>query len=573
MLRSLRSLRTAAQLGAVSLSTSCRALLAHMNNEVHEKDFSMPDNTDESERSEIQEYFATRQQRRRILPRAVLVGACAGITALLFRAALTGASVLRNEILSRAHSNPSWGWVFPVLFTLLGTIVAVAITRRYAPEASGSGIPHLEAVLRRFRELEWKRVLPVKFFGGILAIGSGLALGREGPTVQMGGAVGDALSRLLKVSKRERLVLISAGAGAGLAAAFNAPFSGTIFVLEELRGDFQPIVFGATLVAAIVSDVIVRIGSGQFPIFAVPSYPMPPLVSLPAFALLGVLAGLFGVLFNRSLLAIVEGYSRLPARFTLPAAALTGGMVGLAGWFSPLMLSSGDSLVEATLKGDISLAAIPLFLVVRFLLTMISYGTGAPGGIFAPMLVLGALIGLGAGQIAHQLAPGVTPIPAVLAVAGMAAYFTAVVRAPLTAIMLIVEMTGSYSLMLPLLVSCFFAYVVAEYLRDLPIYEALLERDLERSKGGQVLKKPIVVEFTIEPHSPFAGREIRSLGLPGGCIIIRCADGRREWVPKANTRLEPYTRITVVIAPEASHALEKLRQGCQASNALRQETG
>jgi len=283
-----------------------------MNNEVHEKDFSMPDNTDESERSEIQEYLATRQQRRRILPRAVLVGACAGITALLFRAALTGASVLRNEILSQAHSKPMWGWVFPVLFTLLGTIVAVAITRRYAPEASGSGIPHLEAVLRRFRELEWKRVLPVKFFGGILAIGSGLALGREGPTVQMGGAVGDALSRLLKVSKRERLVLISAGAGAGLAAAFNAPFSGTIFVLEELRGDFQPIVFGATLVAAIVSDVIVRIGAGQFPIFAVPSHPTPPLVSLPAFALLGVLAGLFGVLFNRSLLAIVEGYSRLP---------------------------------------------------------------------------------------------------------------------------------------------------------------------------------------------------------------------------------------------------------------------
>ncbi len=205
----------------VSLSTSCRALLAHMNNEVHEKDFSMPDNTDESERSGIQEYLATRQQRRRILPRAVLVGACAGITALLFRAALTGASVLRNEILSQAYSKPMWGWVFPVLFTLLGTIVAVAITRRYAPEASGSGIPHLEAVLRRFRQLEWKRVLPVKFFGGILAIGSGLALGREGSTVQMGGAVGDALSRLLKVSKRERLVLISAGAGAGLAAAFN----------------------------------------------------------------------------------------------------------------------------------------------------------------------------------------------------------------------------------------------------------------------------------------------------------------------------------------------------------------
>lgn len=514
-------------------------------------------------RSEIQEYLDIRQQRRWIFPRAALVGACAGIVALLFRAGLTGADVLRNGILSWAHTMPIWGWIFPVLFTLLGAGISVAMTRRYAPEASGSGIPHLEAVLHRIRKLDWKRVLPVKFFGGILAIGSGLALGREGPTVQMGGAVGDAISRWLKVSERERLTLISAGAGAGLAAAFNAPLSGLIFVLEEVRRDFQPIVFGAAFVAAAIADIIARIGSGQFPIFAVPSYPVPPLTSLPIFALLGIVAGLLGVVFNRGLVTVIETYARVPARFIIPVAALTGGMVGLVGWFSPLMIGSGHSLAESALKGDLLLAALPLFFAIRFLLTATSYSTGAPGGIFAPLLVLGALVGLAIGKIANNLAPDVVPIPAVFAVVGMAAYFTAIVRAPLTGIMLILEMTGNYSQMLPLLVSCFCAYAVAEFLKDLPIYEALLERDLRRGGDGALLKQPTVMDFAIQTDAPFAGLEVRSLGLPAGCILVRCSDGKREWVPKANTRLAAHMRITAVIAPEASTGIEILRKGCE----------
>lgn len=528
-----------------------------------DKQFPSPDTKDNSARSEIQEYLNISQQRRWVFPRAALVGVCAGVTALLFRAALTGADAFRNGLLSWAHGFPMLGWVFPMFLTMLGAGISVAITRRYAPEASGSGIPHLEAVLHRFRKLEWKRVLPVKFFGGIIAIGSGLALGREGPTVQMGGAVGDAISRWLKVSKRERLTLISAGAGAGLAAAFNAPLSGLVFVLEEVRRDFQPIVFGAAFVAAVIADIIARIGSGQFPVFAVPSYPVPPLASLPIFALLGVVAGLLGVLFNRSLLTTIELFARLPARLVLPVAALTGGIVGLTGWFSPLLVGSGHSLAESTLKGDLLLWAVLLFFPVRFLLTITSYGTGAPGGIFAPLLVLGALIGLVIGQVAHNLLPDIVPIPAVFAVVGMAAYFTAIVRAPLTGIMLIVEMTGNYYQMLPLLVSCFCAYAVTEYLKDLPIYEALLERDLKRGGEAHVLKEPVVVEFTIQTGAPFVGLEVRSLGLPSGCILVRCSDGKREWIPKANTRLEAHMRITAMVAPEASHGLEILRHGCQ----------
>ena len=540
------------------------SLLTNLKNRFRRKPSSPSDKENIAERTEIQEYLDIRQQRRLIFPRAALVGLCAGLVALFFRAALTGADALRNGLIAWAQHMQAWGWIFPILFSALGAGISVAITRRYAPEASGSGIPHLEAVLHRFRKLEWKRVLPVKFIGGILSIGSGMALGREGPTVQMGGAVGDATSKWLKVPPRERLTLISAGAGAGLAAAFNAPLSGLIFVLEEVRRDFQPLVFGAVFIAAAIADIIVRIGAGQFPVFAVPSYPLPPLTSLPIFALLGIMAGLLGVLFNRGLLTAVRLYARLPDRFVLPAAAITGGVIGLVGWFSPLMIGSGNSLAESVLKGDMLLAAIPLFFAIRFLLTTSSYGSGAPGGIFAPLLVLGALIGLAIGQISHNLAPAIVPIPAVFAVVGMAAYFSAIVRAPLTGIMLIVEMTGNYSLMLPLLVACFCAYAVAEALKDLPIYEALLERDLKRIGGKFFLEKPVVVEYTISTDAPFAGREVRSLGLPAGCILVRCSDGKREWVPKANTRLEAHMQITAVVAPEATNGLEILRKGCEA---------
>jgi CIC family chloride channel protein len=255
----------------------------------------------------------------------------------------------------------------------------------------------------------------------------------------------------------------------------------------------------------------------------------------------------------------------VPKRWIIPVVALTGGAIGLVGWFSPLMLGSGHSLVESALAGKLALSAILIYFLLRYFLTISSYGTGAPGGIFAPLLVLGALLGLAIGEIAQSIAPELVPIPAIFAVVGMAAYFTAIVRAPLTGIMLIVEMTGNYSQMLPLLVSCFCAYIVAEALKDMPIYEALLERDLSSGENAFLIKEPAVVDFTIQNHAPYAGLQVKSLGLPPGCILVRVSDGKREWVPKANTRLEAHMRITAVIAPEASDGLEILHRGCSSN--------
>jgi chloride channel protein, CIC family len=514
--------------------------------------------------SEIQEDLVIREQRRRIFPRAALVGFFAGLVAAFFRIVLALGDDLRNALIAWSRHFPLWGWIFPILFSMAGAVSSLFLVQRFAPETSGSGIPHLEAVLHRLRTMSWNRVLPIKFVAGALAIGGGLALGREGPTVQMGGAVGAAVSHWLKSRPREQRTLIAAGAGAGLAAAFNAPLSGVMFVLEEIQRDFHPIVFGAAFLAAAVADIVVRLLSGAFPVFSVPNYPTPPTASLPVFALLGVLAGLLGVAFNRGLLVTLNWFGHFSGRMRLGTAAAVGALVGVIAWFYPLAVGGGHSLAEVVLAGGFVLAAIPLLFIIRFFLTLSSYATGTAGGIFAPLLVLGALLGLALGQITHAIAPFVVPEPAVFAVVGMAAYFTAIVRAPLTGIALIVEMTGNYHQMLPLLVSCFCAYAVAEYLKDLPIYEALLERDLIRDQSHISLKEPMVIDLDVEADAPFVGREVRTLGLPAGCVLIRCVENGREFVPTAFTRLEPHMRITVVIAPEAAEGLRILQQGCKA---------
>ncbi len=516
-------------------------------------------------RSEIQEYLHVRQQKRRLFPRAALVGLLAGLVAIAFRAVLAAGDSLRNALIAWAHHYPRIGFLLPIGFGAIGASLAVFLVRRFAPEASGSGIPHLEAVLHRYRELDWKRVLPVKFFGGALAIGAGLALGREGPTVQMGGTVGDAVSRWLRAGSRDRLTLIAAGAGAGLAAAFNAPLAGVIFVLEEVQKDFRQAVFASAFIAAVVADIVTRFASGQLPVFHIPSYPVPNLMALPVFAVLGIVAGLLGVVYNRSLISSINLSARIPPKLAVTAAALIGAVVGLVAWFSPGAVGGGHSLAELFLERHTALAAIPLWFLLRFVLSMASYGTGAPGGIFAPLLVLGALLGLGVGEVTHLLFPHLVPVPAIFAVVGMAAYFTAIVRAPLTGIVLIIEMTGNYAQMLPLLVACFCAYIVAEGMGELPIYENLLERDLLRGGALPDPKEPIVLELEVEPGSPFDGKEVRELGLSPGCILVRCQEGHREWIPTATTRLEAHMRLTAMIAPEAKGGIRAVREGCEAA--------
>jgi CIC family chloride channel protein len=526
--------------------------------------------------TEFRHIVQSREQKRRLYPRAVLVGALAGLLAVAFQWSLVGSEALRYQLILWAHQYPQWGWLLPMLFGAVGAGVAIQMVRNIAPETSGSGIPHLKVVLLGLRSMRWQRILPVKFIGGALAIGSGLGLGREGPTVQMGGAVGEAVSRWLQVSPRHRQTLIAAGGGAGLAAAFNAPLAGLVFVLEEIQRDFTPHVFGAAFVAAMTADVVTRSFTGQLPLFSVPAYTPPSLLAMPAFLVLGVFAGGLGVAFNRTLLMTLDLYARWGERLSRLGrwpvqlgGGLVGATAGLLGWFIPTAVGSGHVLAEAVLDGRIGLAAIPLWFGIRFGLTTVSYGCGAPGGIFTPLLVLGALIGLGVGELTHLLIPQMVDQPEAFTVVGMAAYFAAIVRAPLTGIVLIVEMTNSYQQMLALLVACFSAYLIADALGDRPIYEVLIDRDLRRSGTMTDLQGTLTLELTVQANAPFEGKLVKELGLPAGCILVTRRQGLHETVPTANTRLEVGDRLTAVVAPQASAAIPLLWEGCASAHVPR----
>ena len=424
-------------------------------------------------------------KRRHILPKALVVGLVTGFVASGFRMALHFLEHGRIDWIQRLPLLE--GFFVAVGIGAIGSGIGLWLVRRFAPEAAGSGIPDLKSVVMGEKELHWKRVLPVKFLSGVAGIGAGLTLGREGPTVQMGGATGLMVSTWFRVKQGEgeRKALISAGAAAGLAAAFNAPLAGLIFVLEELNGRFTPVVFVASFLAAVTADVVCRVVTGETPVFVLQGMQVPTLSALPVAAILGVVAGFAGVAFNRSLLASLNLFERLRRWPPFAVGACAGAVVGLAAWIYPAVSGSGAVLSERALSGEIAVQWMLVLVAARFVLTMVSYGSGAAGGIFAPLLVLGSLGGLAVGAGVHAVIPGLAAYPETFAVIGMGALFTATVRAPLTGIVLMTELTGKYDFMLPLLVSCFAAYGVAEALKDRPIYEALRERSASRGGGPE----------------------------------------------------------------------------------------
>lgn len=514
-------------------------------------------------RQEVAEFARRHERRRHLLPRAFLVGLLAGLTAVVFREAIRLADAGREILLRTCRELGPLGVGISVVASSGAAVLAVWLVRRFAPETSGSGIPHIKAVLHRLRSLRWLRVLVVKFSSGVIGMGGGLVVGREGPTVQMGGAVGQMVGRGLRARPRERQSLVSAGAGAGLAAAFNAPLAGVMFVMEELRRDFAPGTLTSAFVACATGDVVSRYALGQQPVFHVAAPLVPDLTILPLFAILGVFEGLIGVVFNRVLLRSLRLADRF-RRHPLVFAGAVGAVVGVVAWFLPRLVGSGGAIAEDTLAGRVALGALVPYFFLRFALTMGSYATGTAGGIFAPLLVLGAQAGLMAGIAGRDVAPGIVADPSAFAILGMAALFTAIVRAPLTAIVLVLEMTGGYALMLPLLVTCFAAYLTADWLRTRPIYEALLERELGRSQEGGSLEGTLLLDLVVEPGAPFAGRRLADLGLPPGVLVVHLERGARTRVPSRDTLLRVNDRLTVVVDPEAVGSLERVQAGVAA---------
>jgi len=328
-------------------------------------------------------------------------------------------------------------------------------------------------------------LLPVKFAGGFLAIGAGLALGREGPCVQMSATLANLIGKASHRSVGDCRVLLAAGAGAGLAAAFNAPLAGSAFVLEELLRKFDARNALAALGASGSAIVAAQFITGRAPVFAVAVVLEPTFIDNLLFLLLGIVAGLLGALYNRALfgaLAIADRFAGWPAE---ARAAAVGAAVGAVAWFAPALAGGGDGLTQQTLDGTVAPALLPFVLMVRLVLSAASYAAGTPGGLFAPLLALGAQMGFLFGSIIDFGQAGLGPHAASYALVGMAALFAAVVRAPVTGMILVTEMTDNSVLLLPMLGACFSAMAVAALFGEPPVYDALKIRTLEIWRKSQ----------------------------------------------------------------------------------------
>ena len=414
----------------------------------------------------------------RVLSWAALVGLLTGGLGTYLHLGVEVILAQRERLARFLAPYPWLYWTVPCLVTMAMLGFSFALMRRFAPETSGSGIPQIEGRLMGWFPFAWQRILPVKFFGGILSLGSGMVVGFEGPTIQIGGSVGHMISQWCRADAEQTRILIAAGAGAGLTSAFNAPLAGILFITEEISPHFDcwPLAYRAVIIASTLATIVERSIRGQNAVIALTKYDRVPLDSLWMFVLLGIFFGLVGYLFNRYLLAALNWFSHLPSLVYRTTGLWVGALIGLLSLLPIPLTGSGETVVIWAFNSQAPGHILLIVFILRFFLTLFCYGSGAIGGIFAPMLAIATIGSLGIARELHLWFPVQIPHPGAMALAGMGALVAATVQAPLTAILLTIEMTDNFFVILPLLVTCLVSTMVAQGLGCRPIYTLLQAR-------------------------------------------------------------------------------------------------
>ncbi|PSN18385.1 chloride channel protein [filamentous cyanobacterium CCP5] len=416
-------------------------------------------------------------QKRLAVLEACIIGLVSGLAAVALKQGVESLALWRIE-----QASSAW-WALP-LVGLVGGGISGWMIQQFAPESSGSGVPHVKAVLGYVPRPLNLRVACVKLGSTLMALGAGLSLGRQGPTVQIGAALAAQLSRWVPTSPEYRRQLISAGAAAGLAAGFNAPISGVLFVVEELLQDFSGLTLGTAILASFVGAVVSRLLGGEGLNLTIGPLPIGlSLPDLPFLIILGLLSGLLGALFSDGILLSLNLFRRLKGWPLAGKVALAGLVTGIVGIFLPVAAQDNTGLREFLVTGRAEWQLIAIAFVSKFFLTLMAYGSGAAGGIFAPALVLGSALGCLVSFLAQVfygslgLYVGTTDLAntTTYALTGMGAFFSAVTRVPITAIVIVFEITASFNLVLPLMIGSGIAYLIADRLTSGPLYGRLLE--------------------------------------------------------------------------------------------------
>jgi CIC family chloride channel protein len=414
---------------------------------------------------------------------ALLVGVGAGLGAIGFRELITGLTQLftGHDDYSAAGrvGNPHVPWLgqwFVLIAPLVGGLLYGPLVSRFAPEARGHGVPEVMLAVAEHGGRIRPQVPAVKALASALTIGSGGSVGREGPIVQIGSALGSVIGQAARVPERRLRLLVACGAAGGIAATFNAPIAGVFFALEVILGDFETQAFGVVVLSSVTAAAIARAAFGSASFLTLPGFSLVSPTELVLYAVLGALAGAVGVAFIRVLYGSEDLADRLwrgPA-WARPAAG--GVLLGLLLLAVPQMYGVGYPVLSRAVEGHYVVGFVLMLLVAKVVATSLTIAIGGSGGVFAPSLFMGAMLGSGFGQVVHSALPGVTAPAGAYALVGMGAVFAGSARAPITAVIIVFELTGEYTIILPLMLAIVVATAVSRLLSGDTIYTLKLRR-------------------------------------------------------------------------------------------------
>ena len=500
----------------------------------------------------------------KLLLQAVIVGLCTGIVVGLFRFGIEKTSGFWLHLFELAHQNPVWFIAIVVGFILVAIIAGYFVKQQ--PHVGGSGIPEVKLQLQGKLSLKWFPILWRKLIGGILVIGTGLFLGPEGPSLQLGSTIGQGVGEGFKQTKTNSRVLLATGAASGLSAAFGAPLSGALFVLEEVFHNFSPRVWLNALAGAIAANFVVSNFFGLHPALAIPYNNEFPIQLYWHLILLGLVLGLLGHLYKIGLFSVKKIYKKITV---LPR--WLHGLIPLAilipiAYFWPIITGPGNRMILSlsktiTNQGWLTIVMLAGFYVLRIVFSIVSYDSGLPSGIFLPILTMGALIGATYGTFMVQM--GLLPHKLVvnLVIFSMAGYFAAIIRAPFTAIILITEMVGSLLHLMPLAVVAFIALLVDEMLGGRPIYDSLA--DAMQGKNGVEKASGFEDQLTIPIYesSHLVDEKIADVAWPKDTLVKLIRRGSEEIIPNGQTKIAAGDMLVLAVdSNQRGHVYDQMKK-------------
>lgn len=480
----------------------------------------------------------------------LVVGLVAGGVVTLYRLVLSNAERLLRLVTGAAAGSPllmaAW---FAVLAVLLACVSALIV---WEPATSGSGIPQIDAEVVDRMDAPWRRVLPAKFAEGAMLALAGLSLGREGPSVQLGGMSGKAVSRALRRKRGEERLLVTCGAAAGMSAAFHAPLTGVLFALEEIHKEFTAPLIISVMCSSVASDYLVSQALGVSPVISLALGADLPHASYAFVVALGLLAGVLGALHNRGMFACQDLFGRVRSHLPLARLAVPFALAGIVAFAWPELLCGGDAIIELLESPQgLGVAAILALLLGKYLFTTICFGSGAPGGTLLPLVVMGALMGGLFARAAGALGVPGEYFPNFVAL-GVAGLFSGVVRAPVTAVVLVFELTGSLDALLSASIVSVVAYVTANLTETESFYEHLLAALLgssghEADRGAGTVGGKSLQTILVGAGSRLEGMLVREVPWPDGMRVVTIERAGGDVVPTGSTRIEALDRLLVIV--------------------------